>query len=192
MLTWHKDGYNINGLVQSVTNSFAWKHINEKWPCFVSDAHNIRLGLALDGVNPFSDLSSCHLTWPVILLNYNLPPWMVTKQFFLMLAFIILGKESMKFENVDLYLQPFIEELQVLWTSVKTFDIISTKKLNLQAMCMWSVHDFPTYELFVGCVTKGHNGCPPCGLATKSYFSMKLKKMVDCGIRCYLRRNHTY
>jgi hypothetical protein len=21
---------------------------------------------------------------------------------------------------------------------------------------------------------------------------MKLKKMVDCGIRCYLRRNHTY
>ncbi len=38
----------------------SWKHINDKWLDFVVDSRNVRLGLALDGVNPFGDLSSCH------------------------------------------------------------------------------------------------------------------------------------
>jgi hypothetical protein len=37
-------------------------------------------------------LSSCHSTWLVILLNYNLLPLLVTKWCFMMLALIILGK----------------------------------------------------------------------------------------------------
>jgi hypothetical protein len=74
MLTWHKDG-----LICNVVYSLAWKHINENWPSFANDACNIRSGLALDGVNPFGDLNSCHSTWPVILLNYNLLPWLMTK-----------------------------------------------------------------------------------------------------------------
>jgi len=85
-------------------DSLAWKHMNEKWPSFANDACNIRLGLALDGVNQFGDLNSCHLTWPAILLNYNLPPWLMTKQYLLMLALIILGKKFVKVENVDVYL----------------------------------------------------------------------------------------
>jgi hypothetical protein len=32
-------------------------------------------------------------------------------------------------------------------------------------MCIWSVYEFPDYGLFASCVTKGHIGCPPCGLA---------------------------
>jgi len=48
-------------------DSPAWKHINDKWPTFAIDARSIRLGLALDGVNPFGDLSSYRSTWPAIL-----------------------------------------------------------------------------------------------------------------------------
>jgi hypothetical protein len=33
---------------------------------------NVQLGLTLDGVNLFGDLNSCHSTWLVVLLNYNL------------------------------------------------------------------------------------------------------------------------
>jgi hypothetical protein len=40
---------------QNVPDSIGWKHINVKWPKFVNDAHNIKLGLALDDVNPFRD-----------------------------------------------------------------------------------------------------------------------------------------
>jgi hypothetical protein len=104
LLTWHKDGASIDGLVCNVAYSLAWKHINEKWPSFANDVHNIKLGLKLDGVNSFGDLNSCHSTWSMMLLNYNLPPWLMTKQYFLILALIILGKKSVKVENVDVYL----------------------------------------------------------------------------------------
>ncbi len=80
-----------------------WKHIDEKWLEFVSDVCNIRLRLALDEVNPFGDLSSCHSTWPVVLLNYSLLPWLVIRKFF-DVALIIPGKESCIDSNVDVYL----------------------------------------------------------------------------------------
>jgi hypothetical protein len=82
----------------------AWKDINEKWPEFANDVRNIRLGLALDGVNPFGNLSSCHSTWPVTLLNYNLPPWFMIKCYFIILALIIPSKTIITSRNLDVYL----------------------------------------------------------------------------------------
>jgi hypothetical protein len=87
-----------------VPYSKSWKQIDEKWSDFANEPHNVRLGLALEGVNPFGDLSSCHSTWLMILLNYNLPPWLVIKHFFMMLTLIIHGKESVTSSNVDVYL----------------------------------------------------------------------------------------
>jgi hypothetical protein len=124
--------------------------IKKKWPEFANDIQNIKLGLALDGVNPFGDLSSCHSTWPMVLLNYNLPPWLVTKRYFLMLALIIPSKESCTSNNVDMYLQLVINEVQLLWKAVVAFDAYLGAKCNLKAMCMWSIHDFLAYNLFVG------------------------------------------
>jgi hypothetical protein len=84
-----------------------------------------------------------------------------------MLYFIILGKESYTFNNVDVYFQPLNEKLQVLWKGVDSFDAYVGAKFTLKAMCMWSIHDFPTYGLFASCAIKIHVGCPPCGLNTK-------------------------
>jgi hypothetical protein len=67
--------------------------------------------MALDGVNLFSNQSLSHSIWHVVLLNYNLPPWLVTKQFFIMLVLLIPGKESVISDNIDVYLAPLIEEL---------------------------------------------------------------------------------
>lgn len=55
---------------------------------------------------------------------------------------------------------------------------------------MWSIHDFLTYGLFVGCVIKRHVDFPPCGPSTKVQSSNKLSKMVYCGLHRYLPRNH--
>jgi hypothetical protein len=49
---------------------------------FTVEQRNIHFGMALDGVNPFSNQSLSHSTWPVLLVNYNLPAWLVTKPFF--------------------------------------------------------------------------------------------------------------
>jgi len=55
---------------------------------------------------------------------------------------------------------------------------------------MWGIHDFLTYNLFAGCVTKGHVGCPPCGQNTKIIFARKLKKMIYIKAQMYLPHNH--
>jgi hypothetical protein len=92
LLIWHKHGASTNGLVWSVLDLKSWKHIYKKWPKFSIKAQNNILGLALDGVNPFGDLSFYHYTWPIVLFNYNLPPWLITKHYILMLALIIHDK----------------------------------------------------------------------------------------------------
>jgi hypothetical protein len=102
LLTWHKKGAGSNVLIRCVPNSLAWKHIiNGKWSNFATNTHNIRLGLALDEFNPLGDLNSYHFTWPMVLLNYNLPPWLVIKKYVLILALIIPNKEPCTSTNVD-------------------------------------------------------------------------------------------
>ncbi len=100
---------------------------------------------------------------------YNLFPWLVTKNFFVMLFVIILGKELMKDAYMDTYMAPLIEELQELWRGVIAFDVsakVGKQTFKLRGILMWTIHDFPTYGLVVGCDTKGYKGCPICGLDT--------------------------
>jgi hypothetical protein len=59
-------------------------------------------------------------------------------------------------------------------------------------MCIWSIHDFPTYGPFARCVIKGLVGCPPYGLATKSWYLKKLKKVIYYGSRWYVPWTHPY
>jgi hypothetical protein len=58
-------------MVRHLCGSKAWRH----FPTFCNDAKNIHFALTVDGVNPFKQTLSSWLTWPVMLLNYNLPPW---------------------------------------------------------------------------------------------------------------------
>lgn len=46
---------------------------------------------------------------------------------------------------------------------------------------MQNIHDFPTYGLFAGCVTKGLVGFPPCSPTIEFLSSRKLKKVIFCG-----------
>lgn len=110
LMTWYHEKKSKDGLVWHAPNSKTWAHIDTKWPNFVKDPRNLRLRLALDGVNPFGTQSTTWSTWPVIILNYNLPPWLTTKKLFLMMVLLILGKEYVKSKNIDVYMAPLIEE----------------------------------------------------------------------------------
>ena len=94
LMKWHVGGKRKDKVMRSVVDSKAWNHVNNRWPEFAKEERNVRLGLALDGVNPVRNQSLSHSTWPVVMLNYNLPPWLVTKNFFMMLMLLIPGKES--------------------------------------------------------------------------------------------------
>jgi hypothetical protein len=93
LMTWHINNRSGDGMVRHVTNSKQWRFIDEKWLDFASEPHNIHLGLATDGINPFVEKHSTWSTWPVTFLNYNLPPWLTIEKHFLMLSLIIPGEE---------------------------------------------------------------------------------------------------
>ncbi len=74
------------------------------WPNFAQEPQNVHLGLATNGVNLFKLHRSVWSTWLVLLMNYNLPPWLTTKKFFIMLALLMPRKRSIIFANFDTYI----------------------------------------------------------------------------------------
>ncbi|CAL8073382.1 unnamed protein product [Prunus armeniaca] len=90
-LTWHADRKEIEGQMSHPADSPSWKLIDDKWPEFDNEPRNLRLALSSDGFNPYSSLSTRYSCWPVILVIYNLPPWLCMKRKFMMLTLLIFG-----------------------------------------------------------------------------------------------------
>ena len=51
---WHSENKSVDGLVHHVVDSQQWEEADKINPSFSSEHRNLRLGLATDGVNPFS------------------------------------------------------------------------------------------------------------------------------------------
>ena len=131
ILRWHEEGRLKDGKLRHPADAQAWKDFDIKHPDFAIDPRNIRLGLASDGFNPFRTMSISHSTWPVLLMAYNLPPWMCMKAEYCMLSLLIPGPRSPGNE-IDVYLQPLIEELKVLWESgVETYDASNNQTFQM-------------------------------------------------------------
>jgi Transposase family tnp2 len=133
-------------------DSPAWKHIDATWPDFAAEPRNVRLGLALDGVNPYKQRRRPKSIWPVLLLNQNIPPWLAIKKGHVMLWAIIPGPESCK--NPDVWLAPGIEELNMLWEEgVQTVDVTrggTTQTFTLRAMVTHVTTDAPGNSVYFG------------------------------------------
>ncbi|XP_070014237.1 uncharacterized protein [Nicotiana sylvestris] len=70
---------------------------------------------------------------PVVLISYNLPPWLCMEKENFILSMFIPGPESHG-DAIDVYLQPLIEELKELWESgVETFDASTRQNFLLHA-----------------------------------------------------------
>jgi hypothetical protein len=124
LLTGHTKHVSSDDVMRSVVDSPAWKHINNDvaFGNFGCDDRNMRLALALDGVNPFKLNNTNWSTWPVLILIYNFEPWLVTKKFFISLCILISGKKSPTSSNIDVFIRPLLKELQELWHGVHALD----------------------------------------------------------------------
>ena len=71
-LTWHVDRRKCDGMLRHPVDSSQWKKINHLYIDFRKEARNLRLGLAIDGMNPCGSLSTKHSSWPIFLVIYNL------------------------------------------------------------------------------------------------------------------------
>lgn len=95
--------------------------------------------------------------------------------------------------DIDVYLEPLIEELNELWNNgVNMYDKISKSMFNLKAILMWTISDFPAYGNLAGCTTKGKLACPICGFDTCSYWLPHSRKFAYMGHRRFLDPSHSY
>lgn len=95
-MTWHaSEGARApEDTMQYVHHTPAWKHVDNLYPDFGAEPRNLRFGLAMDGINPYKLMKSKHSTWPVLLINYNIAPWLAIKRGHVLLTVIIPGECS--------------------------------------------------------------------------------------------------
>nr|XP_009776104.1 PREDICTED: uncharacterized protein LOC104225927 [Nicotiana sylvestris] len=182
----------MDGNVRHPVDGDAWKEFESLHPEFSSDPRNIRLGLSSDGFNPFRTMSISHSTWHVMLMNYNLSPWICMKPEYIMLSMIIPGPSSPG-NDIDVYLQPLIAELKELWEfGVETFDAESNQMFQMRAALMWTISDFPALAMLSGWSTKGKFACPTCNYGTCSQYLKHSRKMCYMGHQTFLPPEHQF
>ncbi|XP_050281315.1 uncharacterized protein LOC126722213 [Quercus robur] len=191
-MKWHVNGRTDDGVMRHPADSDAWKMFDNKHLHFSSDPRNVRLGLAADGFNPFGIMSISHSTWPVMLVPYNLPPWLCMKRSSLILSLVIPGPTSPGIA-IDVYLESLVEELRELWdVGVQAYNASSKEVFQLRAVLMWTINDFPTYADLSGWSTKGELVCPSCAVKTKSQYLRNGRKFCYMGHRRWLDVNHDF
>ncbi|XP_074356763.1 uncharacterized protein LOC141696534 [Apium graveolens] len=194
LMTWHSKQRIEDGKMRHPDDSPSWRNINYRWPPFGSDARNIHLALSADGINPHTNgLTNRYSCWPIVLVIYNLPPWLCMKRKFMMLTILVSGPHEPG-NDVDVYLQPLIDDLKKLWEEGEpnVYDAYTKSYFTLKAILLWTINDFPAYGNLSGCVNKGYICCPVCADDTVAKYLNHSRKMYYQGHRRYLARNHPY
>jgi rubrerythrin len=187
---WHKlKRKEVENELSHPADGEAWKDFDRKHNWFQEDPRNIRLGLAIDGFNPFGKMSSSYSMWPVFAIPYNFPPWVCMEQSNFMLCLLIPGRECPG-KDFDVFLEPLVDELQELWLGVSTFDALSRKDFNLHAAVIWCIHDYPGLSTLSSRVTRGYYACVHCD---KDPCSRRIRNKICCiGHRCWLPHDHPW
>ncbi|KAA0033109.1 putative transposase [Cucumis melo var. makuwa] len=135
--------------------------------------------------NPFGQMSMSYSMWPIVLLPYNFPPWKCMKETNFFMSLLIPSPRSPNRE-IDVYLQPLIEELKELWTfGVRT---LTGQFFQLYAALLWTINDFPAYGDLSAWRTKGYQACPLC-MGNRSSFVIR-GRISFMGHKRYLPDNH--
>ena len=112
------------------------------------------------------------------------------KEPYCMMSLLISGR-SAPGRDIDVYLQPLIEELKNLWEhGVQTYDASNGQIFRMHAAVMWTINDFPAYGNMSGWSTKGYLTCPNCN---NDASSQGLRSKIGyMGARRHLPENHTW
>ncbi|XP_074323075.1 uncharacterized protein LOC141660019 [Apium graveolens] len=124
--------------------------------------HHDRIAIE-DGFDLFRDKHAKEYTvWPVVVVVYNLPPFMCIKAPYMFMPLLIPGPTDPT-KDLHVYLRPLIDELKVLWnTMVETYDIFTRTNFIMKVALLWTISDFPGLAMLSGWSTKGKLSCPVC------------------------------
>jgi hypothetical protein len=145
LMSWHASAERMNddGKLRHPSDGKQWKHFNAKFLEFGNKARNVRFTLSTDEMNPFGDLNSSHSTWPFTLTIYNLPPHLCQKCRYLLLTMLISGLRQPD-NDIDVFLEPLMEDMQKLWEEgVQMMDSSLKKEFTLKAIIFVTITDYP-------------------------------------------------
>ncbi|XP_026420666.1 uncharacterized protein LOC113316735 [Papaver somniferum] len=96
-------------------------------------------------------------------------------------------------KDIDVYLQPLIEELKELWNDgVMTFDSFTGSEFLMRARLLLAIHDFSALGTLSGCVTHGYFAFTSCGEETDAEWLPYSKKLCYMGHRRWLPTKHKF
>ncbi|KAF8666953.1 Transposase family tnp2 [Rhizoctonia solani] len=160
--------HNYSNPENTISDIFDGSHYKKLWRtkvviegkeqpyCFFEEEHEIALGLAANGMCPFKRRkNSC---WPLLLINYNLPPDERTHIDNLICIGVVPGPKCPA--DLNSFLQPLIKELLELAHGVAAVDITTRKLFALRAHLIAVFGDIPAITKILEFI--GHNGCFPC------------------------------
>jgi hypothetical protein len=114
LMFYERQQHKKNAMLYHPADGIQWRNFDRKHKDFATEVRNIRFGLCTYGMSPFGQTSNSHRTWHATLCIYNLPSWLCMKRKFVMMPLLISGQVQIG-NDIDLYLQPLIDDLLVLW-----------------------------------------------------------------------------
>ncbi|XP_074347298.1 uncharacterized protein LOC141686143 [Apium graveolens] len=94
--------------------------------------------------------------------------------------------------DIDVFLQPLIEDLQQLWLGKQVYDAYKRDSFLLRGILLWTISDYPALGNLPGNVIKGYNACTVCVDNTKATRLVHYRKTVVMRHRRWLPRYHPY
>jgi hypothetical protein len=104
---------------------------------------------------------------------------------------LTIPKPTTPRNNIDVYLQPLVNDLLELWNKgVNTYDTLLKETFQLRVALIWTINDFPVYGNLFGWSTKGKLACLVCNKVTTSKWLKYGSKECYMGHRRSLPRGH--
>ena len=187
-MRWYIEKRVDGGIMRHLVYSKEWKEFDLQHPDFALKPRNVRLELATNGFNCFGNMNNNYSMWFVILIPYNIQPWLVMKKSYFMLSLFILGPHQSRNE-IDIYLKPLVDELKELWEEgVKTYDAYSKEHFQMRATLLWIIHNYPGFGNVSGWRTKSYHSCYTCN--DEPYSEVLKSKIGFINHQAYLPMEH--
>ena len=188
-MRWHDEGRTRDGMLRHPADSPHWNFFDMMHKDFRNEPRNVRFGLATDGFNPFKCMNLRYSIWPVLLIPYNVPPWMCLQQSNIILSVIVPGRKAPG-KEMDIYVQLVIDELQVLWVhGILVHDAYFGKKFRVYAALLWTISDWQGRQVLSGESTAA---CSHCVLETSSRRLKHGRKSCFMAHRRFLAEDHEF
>ena len=113
------------------------------------------------------------------------------KRKYITLSLLISGPTQLG-NDIDVFLQPLIEDLQKLWQGKQVYDAYKKEFFILRGILLWTISDYPALGNLSGNIIKGYNGCHVCVDKTKATRLVNYRKTVVIRHRRWLPRPHPY